>query len=76
MRQRTAQERDFAQARHGHVGHEIALAVQMARVLLARHPRAHSLRLTWPAVRTGVFCRHDYPLSPAGYLGWAVAPAA
>ncbi|CPO73642.1 Uncharacterised protein [Bordetella pertussis] len=43
MRQRTAQECHLAQPGHGHVGHEVALAMQMARVLLAGNARPDSL---------------------------------
>ena len=43
VRDRTAEKCDFSQARHGHVGDEVTLAVQVPRVFLARHPRPHAL---------------------------------
>ncbi|HCB1211832.1 TPA: hypothetical protein MYN70_005544, partial [Klebsiella pneumoniae] len=42
-RHRAAQEGDFLQPWHGHVSDEVALAIEMARILLAENTRTHSL---------------------------------
>jgi hypothetical protein len=45
MRERASQEGHLAQTGHGHVADKIALAGEVTRVFLARHPRADALGL-------------------------------
>ena len=75
MRQRAAQESDLAQSGHGHVGHEVALAMQVARVLLARNPRAHPCGLPGrPCVSASAVVMT--PSVRSDSLAWAFATAA
>ncbi len=56
VRHGAAQERNLLQARHGDVGDKAALAMQVARVLLARHAGAYAL----PAFLLDVVIVHTF----------------